>query len=684
MSAASTLICPGCNKTLRVPAQFAGKAIRCKSCGRSLPPPASVASPKPSPAAKASAPPAKPQVRKAVRWPRVVMPLVLAFVFIGGVAGIFWWLREDLSAAIEQRESSRPASTAAVASSTQGSLLALANPTAGVQSDPAKPTKPKPIPTKPRSNYRGRIPQPFAGRALLVGVKNYLFLNPLNPGYSEGGRNRDLLGLGTLARLLVEEHGFAYDQVAELSDVASSNNPFPPTKSVLEANLDAFLAGARPHDHVVLVFVGYATAKEDQAFLVPLDGDPSRPETLLPVKGILEKLGRCPGHSKLFILESSPIDPDQPEVRPAPPPLTEKAAAVFRNPPKGVQVWLSHSPGQASRQITSGGYVGSVFLHHLVKRADLKQNENWQLIKDKPGVAEGTVLALPLLAPVVAAATGKSVQDQRKENQQPVLFGVPGARPEGAAAKPSPVLLKAPSGADAQMVADILRELPLSANDPARELRPQWLPPFDAKRLERYRPDYRTDFKSISDLKSRFQDKPLRLLTVDAALQLDQRDFKLRMKYRHNPNDQQFKRQLESEQMKPASLAADLTDLHEQMKAMEEQRAAEKSPRWQAHFDYVQARVLAKLIWVSEYNFCLGNNLRKDSPTLKEPSRNNGWALVPQEKLQQAETRALEKERKRLLDRLIAEHAGTPWELLARRELVTPLGLTLKEARVEP
>src|SRR5947209_19586680 len=61
MSAVVQATCPGCKKTLRIPAEWARQAIRCKHCGAVLNAKSS-AKPKPAPAQAAAPPP----VRRAV------------------------------------------------------------------------------------------------------------------------------------------------------------------------------------------------------------------------------------------------------------------------------------------------------------------------------------------------------------------------------------------------------------------------------------------------------------------------------------------------------------------------------------------------------------------------------------------------------------------------------------------
>jgi hypothetical protein len=56
--------------------------------------------------------------------------------------------------------------------------------------------------------------------------------------------------------------------------------------------------------------------------------------------------------------------------------------------------------------------------------------------------------------------------------------------------------------------------------------------------------------------------------------------------------------------------------------------------------------------------------------------------LASQVKLQSGtETRQKATEAKKILDQLAKDHKGTPWEILAKREALTALGLQWKPTR---
>jgi hypothetical protein len=75
----------------------------------------------------------------------------------------------------------------------------------------------------------------------------------------------------------------------------------------------------------------------------------------------------------------------------------------------------------------------------------------------------------------------------------------------------------------------------------------------------------------------------------------------------------------------------------------------------------------------------------KDMPKFKNPGSNT-WKLVPSEELhaRDPQAKAVAAEARRLLQRVVDEHPGTPWALLAQRELKDPFGFRWVEANVPP
>jgi hypothetical protein len=431
----------------------------------------------------------------------------------------------------------------------------------------------------------------------------------------------------------------------------------------------------------VLTFIGHGVEVEGQGYLVPLEGDLQQPDSLIPIAWLYEQLGRCQARQKLLILDIAHFDPEHGMPRQGGGPLSARLDEQLRNSPPGVQVWLSCSAGQHSYEVASSGLIGSAFLHFLLDFADLKRPENRRLLVDRPGRPGGS-LPLVLLAEEINRETARYIKDRWNAEQRPQLFGGEGAMPEPVAddSPPPPVTIKTPPGqetpAEPQLVEGIVRELNIILGN--EQVSRENLPPFWAKALEPYRADYAKE----EEFHQRVTEHPLRKATLETAALLAKHDQSLPRGFRFGGNDVQFKKMIEREQETPAIVYQELSEGLAALEQAGKARATEPSRRWQAHYDLVYVGLLAKMARTQEFNYILGNKLRKDSPIIQNP-QNNGWALIPQEEMQQKETRDLVNKRLAILDRLIQEHPGTPWEVLARSQRSTYLGLTVQEAKIE-
>lgn len=112
-------------------------------------------------------------------------------------------------------------------------------------------------------------------------------------------------------------------------------------------------------------------------------------------------------------------------------------------------------------------------------------------------------------------------------------------------------------------------------------------------------------------------------------------------------------------------------------------RPRETSRRWQAHYDLVRARLLAMKLRCYEYNWACAQ--MKTSPRPFQDPKSNAWRMVPDEQIHYSEKAAeAGLEAAELLRRVAEDHAGTPWELLARREAKDPFGFRWVETYVPP
>jgi hypothetical protein len=146
------------------------------------------------------------------------------------------------------------------------------------------------------------------------------------------------------------------------------------------------------------------------------------------------------------------------------------------------------------------------------------------------------------------------------------------------------------------------------------------------------------------------------------------------------PNDQagrnKYLKEIANRQMKLAQLYADLERELEELKSLADD--AKKEPaQWQVNYDYVQAMLLYRMAHFYEYQAMLGK-VRKDELPQRDPKLHpNGYRMVPKAKgkLSDREADARAMEATKLLQQIAEKHKGTPWQLVAKRELLTNLGL---------
>jgi hypothetical protein len=175
---------------------------------------------------------------------------------------------------------------------------------------------------------------------------------------------------------------------------------------------------------------------------------------------------------------------------------------------------------------------------------------------------------------------------------------------------------------------------------------------------------------------------PLRHAVENAIKVLTKQQAFLREEHKGEGDDARIKQAILDYQKKEvAPVESELSDALEELLKAGEEKDKEMSMRWRASYDYVLARLKARIAYVHEYNFVFGQ-IRKDGLPPRDPKIHSGWRLASQEKLQSgAETRKLANEAKKIYENLAKKNKGTPWEILAKRELMTALGLQWQPTR---
>ncbi|MCP4481095.1 MAG: VWA domain-containing protein [Planctomycetaceae bacterium] len=197
---------------------------------------------------------------------------------------------------------------------------------------------------------------------------------------------------------------------------------------------------------------------------------------------------------------------------------------------------------------------------------------------------------------------------------------------------------------------------------------------FDPKIMRRYKPDYVSNQTYLARLKASDSRSALvkaATFTTTGTLESPALRFE-------KLNEATFVATVNAAQQTAAIVEPQINRLYEMLKVGEEARPDEISLRWQAGFDLAIGRAIAAKVRASSYNAMLAlikTKLKFDPPKDKKTPQNNTWVLVPADIVETGsqDTKLLQKANN-YLNRVIEEHPGTPWALLAQRELETPIG----------
>ncbi len=707
MSTVVQATCPGCKKVLRIPAHWLNQAIRCKYCrmviqarpdgapaappappsapARSAPlPVAEVAAPVPvaappaavpiaglaaepgSPFADFDDPDAPPRRRYHRRRSSGWVGLVLGLVLLGGAGGAAYALWPELSKLFEGKPSEQ-------------TKIEPGKDRSGKDRSGKDGPRPGPVdPTKPNSD--GAFPR----RALLVSVHNYLYANPVNYGNLEsGGRN-----FQTLVGRLSEVKGFriAPTQIAYLSDAA--REPVPPVKAVIEETIASFLKGSRPQDRVLLLFAGHGVEVDGKPYLVPIEGELGVAATLIPLEWVYKHLADCKARQKLLVLDVCRFNPARGLERPAGGTMGEKFDLALQKPPPGVQVWASCTRGQQSYEFEDDKINNGLFMDCFYEAAARGVDGTIQKPDDPfpvgPLVDRVNRRMSDELAPY------KLAQASRLTGEEPEL-GAP-FDPDADPA-PRPGVARADKGrgvAEARLVRALFRELnvpPVKKSQSEGLLRYESLPPFQAKVLDTYPID-----NTPSPLRDAIERAQAVLWSISASeppadladavrkfkqserIQGDVASLPDSFRAPSGAGEMRFKAELENINRGIARVLRVLEE--EALPELEKVGAMrDQAPkRWQANYDFMLARVKSQIAYVYEYASMIGQ-ARKELPA-RDAAIHNGWRLASRDRLQGDSTgRKHGTQASKLLDKIVKEHAGTPWEVLAKREKLTALGL---------
>lgn len=540
-----------------------------------------------------------------------------------------------------------------------------------VNPDVPNPEIPEPPPKK--TPIRPSVVGPFPRRALLINVSNYLLANSLSYG---SPRDKGYPGSSTsvLADALTRPPmNFIQNQITELADGSNSPHPAGVSKLSIEQAISSFTNSCRDQDRILLLFAGHVQEGEKEAFLVPIEGDLADEKTLIPLQWVYDQLAKCKARQKLLVLDICRYPPARGNARPGGAAMGEVLDKLLETPPPGLQVWSSCVKDQQSIE----GEKGSLFLQAVCNT----------LQERLPGIAEPIdPFPMEALVPKVnqrlKELLGPLKLDQITRLTGQEAMGGPEYNPDEPL--PAPLALKppVPGGGKAAGLAvikgilDEIYQIPMARPEPP--LTPSSLPVLAAKDLDPYKSDG-AGFKDPGM-------NPLRTAIVEAITALKVSEKIVLDETLPNPGGQSFdvkyKALIKTKQERLGMAIFELEQAWNKLQMAGENLEKETSKRWQAHYEYTTARMMSRLVFVSEYNFILAQ-IRSDSLPEIDPKIHTGWRIASRPKIQinESKLKDMVKAIGRTYKKISEEHPGTPWAILARREGMTALGLEWKPKR---
>jgi hypothetical protein len=536
--------------------------------------------------------------------------------------------------------------------------------------DPPKKDAPKRDLAKNDPPKKGRPVDPsptgtglFPRRALAVSVNNYLFLNPINYGSPDRRAN----SVRTLLERFTSGLRVPAEQVFELSDAAAMRKAHPPVKPAVERAITDFLGTSRPQDRIVVLLVAHTAEIDGEPYVIPLEGDQGAKDRLIPLAWIYEKLAAAPARQKILILDTCRFNPTRGQERPGGEPMNEKLDAKLKEPPPGVQVWTACVSGQRSYEFDNShgdGKIDNGLFLDCLQRALVNGIDGPAQRPEEPIRMEALVDKVNALMKAELASL-KLEQTSRLSGKE--AEGGAAYDPKQQPAAKFAVIVPPPAGEDTaslEEVRSIMKQIavpPLKRTSDDMLLQPEAMPPFSAKLLAEYKDD---------GMKSPLRDaveKAHRTLNE----QLKRLDEEWSLKGRNEANYKTYVQDYQKQEV--ARTMRELEEALDDLRAAgKEGRKNEKSKRGQANYDYIFARLEAQLAYLYEYDSALGE-MRKELPP-GDP--NNGWRLASQKKLSgDPQGRKYMADSGKIFDKLAKDHAGTPWEILAKRDRLTNLGL---------
>lgn len=553
--------------------------------------------------------------------------------------------------------------------------------------DPPDQTQTTPPPAPPAvrpSTVTGSAA--FPRRLLFIHVSKYVYLNPLTGTQPDGAAARRL---AYEWRVPTEKDN---NQLFILSDTAPPPNDTPPMRSVIVGAYEKFFETSRPQDRIAVYFGGHVLEKDGKAFLVPVEGDPEDPATLIPLDEFYAKLAACKATQKVVLWDVCRFNFQRGRQRPGSEPMSEKLAQALAVAPAGVQVVIACQPGENALefngiQVDNTRPSGSNFLEaaRVVAEKNLVPQKNPTAADPLPAAAWAEAIGKRVeeVATTVSAEAGMELRQTVK---------ITGAAPGSLVAideKEKPAarfeLPPAPRGASVAEIEAVKKEFNLPAIFDQGNDSGFGAVPFPANVMRDYAPDVSLEAIKKDPEKYRFRVTVLNAFKMmnDLWDPTGRGDLKFRKEFTDKTSDA-VKKQILQEQEFPAKVIPRLEILIAELKEIAPLKADEPK-RWQAHYDYALGQAKARLAFMQEYNLLLGN-IRTDSlPELDPKKGHDGYKLVTAETMKsKKDVQTLADEAREHFTTVITAYKGTPWAVQAKRDRAFALGLAWQPFSSKP
>jgi hypothetical protein len=200
---------------------------------------------------------------------------------------------------------------------------------------------------------------------------------------------------------------------------------------------------------------------------------------------------------------------------------------------------------------------------------------------------------------------------------------------------------------------------------------------FDQAVMRNYAPDYRP----IKDYETQLRKNKAKASLVAAATRTSVESVPIPQLGFRADSDTILRQEITEAQKPAAALDYRLNEMLDMLSEGEKDREKLTEPRWQASYDLAIGRVLAMRVRAAGYNTTLAE--MKASPKTFQVKGHNHWRLVPSKEINSGPpVKKLAIKAATYLKRVIDDHPGTPWAMLAEKELGQPMGWEWQEDHV--